>query len=206
MGSPKTEEYRSDDECQHQVTVKDFQIGKYEVTQKQWKSVMGSNPSEFKGCDDCPVESVSWDDVQQFINKLNEKSSIKYRLPTEEEWEFAARGGTQSRGYVYSGGNTLSSVAWFDENSGSKTHRVGAKSPNELGIHDMTGNVREWCQDWFKPYPGCSGTDQTGINRVNRGGSWSGNAGGCRASLRVNFEPDYRDYYLGFRLAAAAPR
>ncbi len=206
MGSPKTEKDRYNDECQHQVTVKSFQIGKYEVTQKQWKSVMGPNPSFFKGCDDCPVENVSWSDVQQFISKLNEKSSIKYRLPTEEEWEFAARGGTQSRRYVYSGGNTLSSVAWYSENSGSETHRVGAKSPNELGIHDMSGNVWEWCLDLFKPYPGCSVDDRTGVHRVTRGGGWSGIARRCRTSNRGHDEPDNRSNNVGFRLAAAAPR
>ena len=167
---------------------------------------MGSNPSEFKGCDDCPVENVSWNDVQQFINKLNEKSSIKYRLPTEEEWEFAARGGTQSRGYVYSGGNTPGNVGWYGDNSGNKTHRVGGKSPNELGLFDMSGNVWEWCQDWFKPYPGCSGSDQTGVYRVLRGGGWNFNARSCRASSRGSVGPGNRGNYLGFRLAAAAPR
>jgi formylglycine-generating enzyme required for sulfatase activity len=204
MGSPPNEEQRDDDECQHQVTVNSFRIGKYEVTQKQWKSVMGSNPSEFKGCDDCPVEKVSWNDVQQFIMKLNEKSPLKYRLPTEEEWEFAARGGTQSRGFLYSGGNTLNSVGWNKSNSDNRTHPVGDKSPNELGIYDMSGNVGEWCQDWYEPYTGCSGQEHSEVIRVVRSGCWFDDAWYCRSSFRGGAEPYGRGNALGFRLAASA--
>ncbi len=206
MGSPQNEKDRKDNECQHKVTLTDFQIGKYPVTQKQWIDIMGSNPSDFKGCDTCPVESVSWNDIQNFIEKLNKKTGMTYRLPTEEEWEYAAKGGKESRGYIYAGSDNLDDVAWFSKNSNGKTHAVGEKLPNELGIHDMSGNVWEWCQDWYKSYPGCSGTDSTGVFRVYRGGSWNVNACYCRASYRYLNEPHYRADYLGFRLAASAPR
>jgi len=191
-----------DEKPSHSVTVGSFNIGKYEVTQAQWKSVMGSNPSSFKGCDNCPVESVSWNDVQEFIKKLNSLTGKKYRLPKEAEWEFAARGGNKSRGYQYSGSDNLGSVAWYSDNSGSKTHPVGQKSPNELGIYDMSGNVLEWCADWFKGYPGSSGvSDQTNSFRVLRGGGWDDGARYCRVSYRGSYGPGFRSYDDdGFRL------
>jgi formylglycine-generating enzyme required for sulfatase activity len=133
----------------HKVTLSSFKISKYEVTQAQWKAVMGTNPSNFKGCDNCPVEQVSWNDTQTFLKKLNELTGKKYRLLSEAEWEYAARGGNKSKGYKYAGSNSLNNVAWHNGNSGKKTHPVGQKQPNELGLYDMTGNVYEWCQDWY---------------------------------------------------------
>ena len=188
----------------HSVTLSGYYIGKYEVTQELWKAVMGSNPSRFKG-DNLPVERVSWNDVQEFLRKLNAMTGKRYRLPTEAEWEFAARGGNSSRGYKYSGSNSLGSVAWYDGNSGNKTHVVGTKSPNELGIYDMSGNVREWCQDWYGSYSSSSQRNPKGPNsgsyRVDRGGSWFSRARYCRVSTRNNRTPDFRDSSLGFRLA-----
>ena len=146
---------QSDEKPVHSVTVSDFYIVKYEVTQKEWRDIMGSNPSKWKG-DNLPVEKVSWDDVQTFIKKLNAKTGLNYRLPTEAEWEYAARGGNKSNGYKYSGSNDIGSVAWYASNSGSKTHSVGQKKPNELGIYDMTGNVWEWCNDWYGDYSSSS--------------------------------------------------
>ena len=128
------------------MQVRDFEISKYEVTQELWAAVMGENPSHFTGCGQCPVESVSWEDIQEFLGKLNAGGG-GYRLPTEAEWEYAARGGQQSRGYKYAGGNNPSSVAWYGENNGNKTHQVGQKQANELGLYDMSGNVGEWVQD-----------------------------------------------------------
>ena len=157
----------------HSVTLSSFYICKYEVTQALWKAVMGSNPSNWKG-DDLPVETVSWDDCQTFIRKLNALTGKNFRLPTEAEWEFAARGGNNSRGYKYAGSNNIETVAWYDGNSGNKTHVVGTKSPNELGLYDMSGNVWEWCQDRYGSYSGASQTNPTGAssgsNRVLRGG------------------------------------
>ena len=194
----------SDEKPAHSVTLSGYYIGKYEVTQELWKAVMGSNPSNFKG-DNLPVEQVSWNDVQEFLRKLNAMTGKNYRLPTEAEWEFAARGGNSSRGYKYSGGNSLGSVAWYYDNSGSRTHAVGTKSPNELGIYDMSGNVYEWCQDWYGSYSSSSQRNPQGPNsgsdRVYRGGSWSNNAGRCRVSFRLYNTPGGRDSYLGFRLA-----
>lgn len=202
MGSPASEESRYEDECQHEVTVGSFSIGKYEVTQVQWKTIMGNNPSKFKGCDDCPVENVSWDDVQEFIKSLNKKTGKNYRLPIEAEWEFAARGGKKSKGHKYAGAGSLGlrNVGWFSENSSSKTHTVGGKSPNELALHDMSGNVWEWCQDTWKPYPGCTGT-VNGTQGVARGGGWFYEARYCRAAIRSPWPPGHRGNYLGFRLA-----
>ena len=192
----------------HQVTVSDFYIGKYEVTQKEWREVMGSDPSNFKNCDNCPVEQVSWNDVQEFLSKLNAKTGKSYRLPTEAEWEYAARGGTTSRGYKYAGSNSLDEVAWYTDNSGSKTHPVGQKKANELGLYDMSGNVWEWCaDDWHGSYSGAPSTGRAWIDsprassRVGRGGSWFGGTRGCRVSYRTNFTPLFRDNRLGFRLA-----
>lgn len=188
----------------HQVTLtNDYYIGKYEVTQALWQAVMGKNPSNFKG-DNLPVERVSWDDCQEFISKLNRITGKTFRLPTEAEWEYAARGGNKSRGYQYSGSNNLSDVAWYGDYSGDKTHAVGAKHPNELGIYDMSGNVWERCQDWFGEYSSSSQVNPTGANsgstRVVRGGSWSFYADGCRSSCRCDVTPDFRSDDLGFRL------
>ena len=188
----------------HSVTLSGYYIGKYEVTQELWKAVMGSNPSYYKG-DNLPVERVSWNDVQEFLRKLNAMTGKRYRLPTEAEWEFAARGGNSSRGYKYSGGNSLGSVAWYYDNSGSRTHAVGTKSPNELGIYDMSGNVLEWCQDWWGSYSSSSQRNPKGPNsgsdRVDRGGSWLNDARLCRVSNRGGNTPDDRNFSLGFRLA-----
>ena len=188
----------------HQVTLtNDYYIGKYEVTQALWKAVMGNNPSIFKG-DNLPVEQVSWDDCQEFIDKLNSITGKTFRLPTEAEWEYAARGGKKSRGYQYSGSNNLSDVAWYADNSGSKTHAIGSKQANELGIYDMTGNVWEWCQDWYGRYDGSLQVNPTGAasgsGRVNRGGGWYVTARDCRSSCHVYNSPDDRYCSLGLRL------
>ena len=193
-----------DEKPVHQVTLtNDYYMGKYEVTQALWQSVMGSNPSYFKG-DDLPVEQVSWNDCQEFISKLNSMTDRKFRLPTEAEWEYAARGGKKSRGYQYSGSSNISDVAWYTDNSGSKTHPVGTKQANELGLYDMTGNVLEWCQDWYGSYVGSSQTNPTGAvsgsYRVYRGGSWYYSARYCRSSFRYFITPGYRVSDLGLRL------
>lgn len=197
-----------DEKPTHRVTLSSFYIGKYEVTQAEWKAVMGSNPSYFKG-DNLPVENVSWNDCQEFIRKLISLTGKNFRLPTEAEWEFAARGGKNSRGYKYSGSNDIGSVAWYYSNSGSKTHPVGQKSPNELGLYDMSGNVWEWCQDWNGDYPSSVQTNPTGpisgSYRVCRGGSWDYNAGGCRVSFRNFCTPGGRGDSLGLRLAMQVP-
>ena len=193
----------SDEKPTHSVTVSGFYICKYEVTQALWKAVMGNNPSNWKG-DNLPVEQVSWDDCQTFIRKLNALTGKNFRLPTEAEWEFAARGGNNSRGYKYAGSNIIGDVAWYGDNSGSKTHVVGTKSPNELGIYDMSGNVWEWCQDWKGSYSSASQTNPTGASsgsyRVLRGGSCRSIARFCRSSNRGNRVPAYRDSNNGLRL------
>ena len=186
----------------HQVTLtNDYYMGKYEVTQALWKAVMGSNPSEFKG-DNLPVENVSWDDCQEFISKLNSMTGRKFRLPTEAEWEYAARGGKNSRDYQYSGSSTISDVAWYYVNSGNKTHPVGTKQANELGIYDMTGNVWEWCQDRYGSYVSSPQTNPIGANsgsyRVFRGCSWI-SVGDC-LSYRSNDTPGHHFNILGLRL------
>ena len=195
----------SDEKPAHSVTLSGFYIGKTEVTQALWKAVMGSNPSEFKG-DNRPVESVSWDDCQAFIRKLNALTGQNFRLPTEAEWEFACRGGNNSRGYKYSGSNYIDNVAWYRDNSGSKTHPVGTKAPNELGIYDMSGNVVEWCNDWYGGYTSGRQTNPkgpyVGSDRVNRGGGWCGiGARGCRSSNRGSNYSAGRFLSLGLRLA-----
>ena len=183
------------------VTLQDFQIGKFPVTQKQWTNIMGTNPSWHKGCDTCPVESISWDDVEDFIEKLNDKTGMTYRLPTEAEWEYAARGGIKSRGYRYSGSKTPGRVGWYRNNSEYKIHPVGEKSPNELGIHDMSGGVWEWCQDWYKPYPGGKGDDLTGSYRVLRGGAWDSYSYCCEVTHRYAGMHHLGIDFVGFRLA-----
>ena len=197
-------EAESDEKPVHSVTLSSYYIGKTEVTQALWQAVMGSNPSRFKGAD-LPVECVSWDDCQEFIRKLNALTGQHFRLPTEAEWEFACRGGNNSRGYKYSGSNNLGSVAWYDGNSGNKTHPVATKSSNELGIYDMSGNVWEWCADWYGDYSSGAQTNPTGplsgSSRVRRGGCWGSFARCCRSSDRGIIIPTDRFIYLGLRLA-----
>ena len=205
MGAtPEMKNPYDDEKPTHQVTLtNDYYIGKYEVTQALWQAVMGNNPSKFKG-DNLPVEKVSWDDCQEFVSKLNSITGKTFRLPTEAEWEYAARGGNKSRGYQYSGSSNLSDVAWYEDNSGNKTHAVGSKQANELGIYDMTGNVWEWCQDWYGKYSLSSQTNPTGTNngsyRVSRGGCWGDADWFCRSSYRYGRTPVYRYDYLGLRL------
>ena len=188
----------------HRVTLSSYYIGQYEVTQALWKAVMGSNPSKRKG-NNLPVENVSWDDCQNFLLKLNAMTGQNFRLPTEAEWEYAARGGNRSRNYQYSGSNNLGNVAWYNDNSGKQTHIVGIKLPNELGINDMSGNVWEWCQDWKENYSSSAQTNPTGPEsgscHVIRGGSWSFSAESCRVSYRHSLTPDAHSGILGLRLA-----
>ncbi|MBQ9363483.1 MAG: SUMF1/EgtB/PvdO family nonheme iron enzyme [Bacteroidaceae bacterium] len=188
----------------HSVTLSSYSIGQTEVTQALWQAVMGSNPSNWKG-DKLPVECVSWEDCQTFITKLNQQTGAKFRLPTEAEWEYAARGGKLSKGYKYSGSNTIKDVAWYDGNSKNKTHEVATKRPNELGLYDMSGNVWEWCQDWYDGYSSSAQTNPTGASsgssRVIRGGSWYCIARNCRSSIRDHITPSHRDFNLGLRLA-----
>ena len=184
----------------HKVIIsRDFWMGKYEVTQAQWKALMGNNPSYLKG-DDLPVEEVNWGDVKDFIRKLNSlQNDYEYRLPTEAEWEYAARAGTTGD---YAG--NLDSMAWYDANSGGKTHPVGQKSPNAWDLYDMHGNVWEWVQDWYGSYPSGTVTDPTGATsgsyRVSRGGSWAGGAVRLRSAYRYYSPPSIGYYGVGFRV------
>jgi len=187
----------------HQVTLSDYYIGRYPVTQGQWKLVMnGDNPSKFQG-DSLPVENVSWYDVRAFIWKLNEMSGGNYRLPTEAEWEYAARGGVQSKGYKFSGSDIADEVAWYGP--GETTRSVGIKMANELGIYDMSGNVWEWVNDWYNEYNIDPKTNpqgpNTGVNRVLRGGSWSNIARYTWVSVRNGGIPNFRRDTIGFRIA-----
>ena len=194
----------SNEQPVHQVTLSTYSIGETEVTQALWEAVMGSNPSKWKG-GSLPVEQVSWNDCQTFIQKLNQLTGKQFRLPTEAEWEYAARGGSKSRGYKYSGSNTIDDVAWYWDNSGKKTHPVKAKQANELGLYDMTGNVLEWCQDWYGKYSSSPQTNPKGPSsasgRVYRGGGWYYGARFCRVSERGGLTPGNRYGSLGLRLA-----
>lgn len=207
MGATSQMEGRAweDEYPAHQVTLSSYYISKYEVTQRLWKAVMGSNPSEHVG-DNLPVENVTWHDVQRFLSKLNSMTGKNYRLPSEAEWEYAARGGRRSYGYVFSGSNSLGSVAWYESNSGGSTHPVGTKSPNELGLYDMTGNVIEWVQDRYAPYTADAQVDPVvtsgnGDERVIKGGSWSSVEKGSHVSFRYGENPSNHDGKQGFRLA-----
>ena len=194
----------SDESPVHNVTLSAFSIGQTEVTQELWTAVMGSNPSNWLGSK-LPVETVSWGDCQIFITKLNQLTGKTFRLPTEAEWEYAARGGSKSQGYKYSGSNTIDDVAWYGSNSDNKTHEVATKQANELGIYDMSGNVWEWCQDWYGTYSSTAQSNpagaSSGSDRVYRGGSWSNTATHCRVANRGNSTPTYTNCRLGFRLA-----
>lgn len=205
----------------HSVTVSSFFIGRYPVTQKEWMVIMESNPSHFKG-DNKPIENVSWYEAVEFCNKLSEKEGFipvyaingtnvscnwqanGYRLPTEAEWEYAARGGNQSKGYTYSGSKNLNEVGWYNNNSDSETKNIGFKSPNQLGVYDMSGNVAEWCWDWYEEY-NCSSLNPHGASeghcRVIRGGNYSSYDFYCRITRRSSSSPNNRSDVIGIRLA-----
>jgi formylglycine-generating enzyme required for sulfatase activity len=207
MGSPDEIGYENEHPA-HRVTLNDFKIGKFETTQGQWKAVMGGNHSRFQNGDDYPVDNVTWDEAQEFIAKLNKLTGKHYRLPTEAEWEYAARGGNRSIGYQYSGSDNKDEVAWYANNSGGSTQPVGTKQPNELGIYDMSGNVWEWCSDLYdlnvRCYPSEDQTNPTGATagfaRVFRGGCWSLNYDGCCRSARRDFGDKGYCNSLGFRI------
>ncbi|HPY97393.1 MAG TPA: formylglycine-generating enzyme family protein [Candidatus Cloacimonadota bacterium] len=212
----------------HQVTLSSFYISKYEVTQKEWQAVMGTNPAKFKG-ENRPIEKVSWYDAVKYCNKLSEKEKLTpvytingnnvtcnwsangYRLPTEAEWEYAAKGGNKSKGYAYSGSNNIADVAWYDKNSGKQTHEVGKKRANELGLYDMTGNVWEWCWDWHdNSYYSKSPKDDpkgasSATNRILRGSAWDFYEELCRVAIRFSYAPDYSSSLLGFRVVRRKP-
>lgn len=198
----------NDEKPLHEIHIEAFRIGRYEVTQRQWRAVTGSNPSFFRG-DDLPVECVSWQEVQIFIDKLNRKTGRRFRLPTEAEWEYAARGGRCGSTHIYAGSDDIDRVAWFTENSDSCTHTVGGKQPNSLGLYDMSGNVNEWCDDtydsmaYFKRSCGMSGVydDTASEQRVFRGGGWYSMRRHVRTANRNHASPSARDCSLGFRLA-----
>jgi len=219
MGSPSGVG-QAEERPTHQVRLSSYYIGKYQITQVQWEYIMGANPSNFKG-NDLPVEMVSWIDIvgtsgdymeineikyfeNGFIYKLNKETGKEYRLPTESEWEYAARGGEQSNGFTYSGSNINDNVAWYSNNSNSSTHPIGTKGANELGIYDMNGNVLEWCSDWYGAYNFSPKRDprgpEEGTERVLRGGSWLSEATGCRVVNRYSKTPDNKDREFGFRV------
>ena len=203
-GANYDSEIWDDESSVHRVTLSDYHIGKYEVTQEEWQAVMGNNPSYYKGSKK-PVERVSWNDCQEFIRRLNALTDLNFSLPTEAQWEYASRGGNMSKGYKYSGSNTIDNVAWYSSNSGSETHPVGQKQPNELGLYDMSGNVYEWCSDALYSYDSNSAKNpkhegDTGSNRMFRGGGRNFGARYCRVSCRFNSIPDSGDSYLGLRL------
>ena len=204
----------SDEAPVHSVTIsKDYYMGETEVTQALWEAVTGYSPtsdgyswSSKDGLgDNYPAYYISYEDVQSFITELNSLTGENFRMPTEAEWEFAARGGNKSKGYKYSDSNTIGDVAWYIDNSSSKTHAVKSKAANELSIYDMSGNVWEWCSDWYDTYSSNAQTDPTGFTdtgfRVLRGGSWGDSATCCRCAFRSNGTPSDRISFVGFRLA-----
>lgn len=201
----------SNEKVSHKVFINNFAMGKFEVTQDLWSAVMGSNPSCFKG-DNQPVENVSWSDTQNFITKINILTGLQFALPTEAQWEYAARGGKYNDNNVnkFSGSNYINTVAWYYDSRDSQTHEVGSKEPNQLGLYDMSGNVSEWCNDWFcGEYYNCTVSDSPlnnpqgpsyGTTRSIRGGSWSDYSRECRVSCRRSGDPDFRYCSYGFRL------
>ena len=224
MGSTSGE---SDEKPVHSVTVTSFYMCDHEVTQKEYRDVMGTNPSYYKG-DSRPVDQVTWFNAIEYCNALSRKEGLTpcytqsggtwtcnfnadgYRLPTEAEWEYAARGGNKSNGYTYSGSNSLGNVAWYYDNSGSSTHDVKTKSPNELGLYDMSGNVWEWCWDWYGSYSSSSQTNPTGASsgsyRVRRGGGWDFDASYCRVANRRYLSPSNSFNNFGFRVVRSSSK
>lgn len=205
MGCNEDETDHAYESPKHEVTLHDYKIGKYEVTQSLWEAVMGYNPSVFKGAN-LPIENVSWNEVQQFIKKLNKLSGKRYRLPTEAEWEFAARGGNKSKGFLYIGGDEIDTTAWCFGNSDKSTHAVGSLGSNELGIFDMAGNVSEWTQDWFghyseKPQTNPQGVKSSDIGKIFRGGSCANLLKYNKPACRFVSNPNFKSYTIGFRLA-----
>lgn len=197
------------------ICVDDFEIGKYEVTQGEWQSIMGHNPASFNKGDHYPVENVSWNDVQLFIQKMNSKFAGHYRLPTEAEWEYACRSGGKVEKYC--GGDQVDSLAWYKKNSKGSTHPVGTKAANGLGIHDMSGNVWEWVEDRYQksydskapsknPKGPTLGSQQAGNHRVNRGGSWFYGARSVRSTVRYHLEPDKHTHIVGVRVLRTYPK
>ena len=205
MGAPSSDaEAYSNEMPQHCVTLSEYYIAETEVTQALWQAVMGSNPSHFK-FPDRPVEEISWNDCKTFIEKLNQLTDKQFRLPTEAEWEYAARGGGNSHGYKFSGSDNVDDVAWYTDNCGGETHAVKTKAANELGLYDMTGNVLEWCSDWMAAYTADTVTNPqgpaAGFKRVLRGGSLYNDARRLRVTRRSEYNPTFTDYSVGFRLA-----
>lgn len=194
-----------------EVTLSDYYIGETEVTQALWQAVMGENPSYAQDDSKLPVELMYWDECRQFITKLNELTDRDFRLPAEAEWEYAARGGCKSSGCKYPGANEIDSVAWYEGNSGYRSHPVAQKLPNELGLYDMAGNVGEWCSDWYddmayrKIASKKTNDEVSGVARVVRGGNWESYASYCRVSSRSKCSPDYRQNTVGLRLALTPP-
>ncbi len=197
---------KPDEKPPHKVRVGDFAMARTELTQAQWRAVMGTEPSNFGGCDDCPVENVSWNDVQSFFATYLEKTGVALRLPTEAEWEYAAGGGGAHLPWAGTDASgALGEYAWTDQNSERKTHPVAQKKPNALGLHDMSGNVAEWVADWYddayyasSPPENPTGPE-TGDRRVARGGSWWFSYAGCRTSFRMRFPPSDTSWMVGFR-------
>ena len=193
---------KSSEKPVHMAEVSSFYIGKFEVTQAQWKAITGNNPSRNEDCENCPVENVSWDDANGYIKKLNQLTGKKYRLPTEAEWEYAARGGKQSQNYIYAGGNDPKQLAWYYKNSDRSTSSVGLQLPNELGLYDMSGNVWEWCINWFEQYSPSPKRERSGSNskKVVRGGYWYSQPDDLRCAKRESESPKNRNSHTGFRL------
>lgn len=210
MGSPENAPGSESDEYPaHKVTVSSFYLAETEVTQELWTAVMGNNPSGYTDDAQLPVESVTWNDCQQFIAKLNEITGDSFRLPTEAEWEYAARGGNRSKGYLYCGSDTLANVGWYKDNSEERPHKVRQLAPNELGLYDMSGNIWEWCSDWMGDYTAEDAVNPQGAaegrSRIVRGGSWLVDAAICRPADRSSGAPRGGGCIVGLRLASSEP-